>query len=98
MSSHSPLPGRRFILYDDDHFRLIKSENDPNDIHFITHQCSEWQTEGQVIWSGPGWFCRHCDYRPPEEMIMAYNLIHEEPNRLIFAEDWYCGGFTSQLR
>jgi hypothetical protein len=85
--------GRRLILYDEFYFRLIKSQDNPT-IHFITHQCpASPQGYGHAIVSGSDWTCKHCDFMPPDEMKLLYELIDGEP-QFSMSTEWYCGPFS----
>jgi hypothetical protein len=86
---------RRLILYDEDSFRLIKSQNNPT-IHFITHQCPMTRTTiapNHAIVSGSDWVCKQCGATPPDEMKMLYELIDGEP-QFSMSTEWYCGPFS----
>ncbi len=86
--------GGRLILYDEDWFRLIKSQDNPT-IHFITHQCPAVTTvaPNHAIVPDGDWVCKTCGAKPPEEMKLLYELIDGEP-QFTMSTEWYCGPFS----
>lgn len=89
-----PRRGNRLILYDEEHFRLVKSQDNPP-IHFITHQCPGKTSivPSHAIVSGSDWSCKNCDAQPPDEMKLLYELIDGEP-KFSMSTEWYCGPFS----
>ena len=91
MSSHSPLPGPRFTLYEEGKWELLATPEDFYD-YIILHKCQVSTSVRQVDVHRK---CGNCGARPPERIRLLYTLAHEEPNKLVFSEDWYCGGLGS---
>lgn len=95
MRTQSPRLSGRLILYDENYFRLVKSQDNPP-IHFITHQCPAGNMVGMnshAIVSGSDWVCKNCGFRPPEELKLLYDLIDGEP-QFSMSTEFYCGPFS----